>query len=82
MLYNHTLIKQKHNLCICVADVQSVTKLVDRLGVNGNNPPSPLFNVVRLKIVGFFHVILGCNALSIVLQQMYATLKWGRGFHS
>ncbi len=36
-------------------NLQSVTKLVDRSGVNGSNPPpSPIFNVVRLKIVFYF----------------------------
>ena len=61
------------------AFLQSVTKLVDRSGVNGNNLPFPPFQCCKIKNFVLFHVILGCNALSIVFQQIYATLKRGRG---
>ena len=50
--------------------LQSVTKLVDRSGVNGNNPPFPPFQCCKIKNFVLFHVILGCNALSIVFQQI------------
>ncbi len=60
-------------------ELQSVTKLVDRSGVNGNNPPFPPFQCCKIKNFVLFHVILDCNALSIVFQQIYATLKRGRG---
>ena len=63
----------------CDDKLQSVTKLVDRSGVNGNNPPFPPFQCCKIKNFVLFHVILGCNALSIVFQQIYATLKRGRG---
>ena len=59
--------------------LQSVTKFVDRSGVNGNNLPFPPFQCCKINNCVLFHMILGCNALSIVLQQIYATLKRGSG---
>ncbi len=64
------------------AGLQSVTKLVDRSGVNSNNPPFPPLQCCKIKNFVLFHVILGRNALSIVFQQIYTTLKRGRGFDS
>ena len=57
--------------------LRSCTTISDKIrgptGVNGKNPPFPL-QCYTIKICVSFHVIM-----SIVLQQIYPTLKWGGG---
>ncbi len=70
-------LKKRTPLLRSVLKVQSVTKLVERSGVNGSNAPFPHFQCCKIKNCILFHVNLGCNALSIVIQQIYTTGEGG-----